>query len=204
MPDYSKSVIYRLDCLDLVYVGSTTQGLAVRKAEHHKRFKSGTLIEKSYLLYDLAEKNELSLSKDITIELIEECPCDNRDQLKAIEGKWIRQFKKDYGDKCVNKQIAGRSKKQYQIDNEERLKEYRKKYGEINREQILEKKKKYYQENKETFAIKGKEYKLKNSDKIKKNKSEKIVCECGCLIARNHLARHKKTKKHLEMLDNIA
>ena len=31
-------------------------------------------------------------------------------------------------------------------------------------------------------------------------KKEKITCECGCIITRNSLMRHRKSKKHLDNL----
>lgn len=43
---------------------------------------------------------------------------------------------------------------------------------------------KHYQANKEAIAEKNK---------------EKIKCECGILITRNNMAKHKKTTKHLLM-----
>ena len=30
-----------------------------------------------------------------------------------------------------------------------------------------------------------------------------IKCNCGCSISRHHLARHKRSKKHLKLLENI-
>jgi hypothetical protein len=32
--------------------------------------------------------------------------------------------------------------------------------------------------------------------------SEKVLCACGCYIARNGINIHKKTKKHLRLLEN--
>jgi hypothetical protein len=37
-----------------------------------------------------------------------------------------------------------------------------------------------------------------NKDAIKNKFYEKIICECGCETTYHHLARHKKTKKHLK------
>jgi len=49
-----------------------------------------------------------------------------------------------------------------------------------------------------------KEYKKKyheeNIEKIKENRSKKIVCECGCEITNHCQARHKKSNKHLELM----
>ena len=56
-------------------------------------------------------------------------------------------------------------------------------------EERLEHKKRYNDINKE----KRKEHYKQNKDKI----NEKITCECGCIITKSVLARHKKTQNHL-------
>ncbi len=64
------------------------------------------------------------------------------------------------------------------------MKKWKKKY-EINKEIIYKKVKKYYENNKEVLN--------------KKNK-EKIKCDCGCEIRKHDLARHKKTKKYIDLM----
>ncbi len=46
-----------------------------------------------------------------------------------------------------------------------------------------------------------KEYSKLNKNQIKTHKSEKIPCECGCMTSRNHIERHRKTKKHMELMN---
>jgi len=53
---------------------------------------------------------------------------------------------------------------------------------------------KYYQENKEKLCEQRKQYREENREKLK----EKITCECGCILRRDSLSRHKRTKKHLD------
>ena len=74
----------------------------------------------------------------------------------------------------LNTQIPNRSPKEYD-------KEYVKK----NKEKINEKRRERYEKNKE---------------KINEKKKEKITCECGSIIRKSDLARHKKSGKHLEYL----
>ena len=46
-------------------------------------------------------------------------------------------------------------------------------------------------------------YYYKNREKIlEKLSSRKITCECGSVFTSNHLARHLKTKKHLDYLES--
>lgn len=79
-------------------------------------------------------------------------------------------------------------KKQYYQDNKEKIKQQQKEYREKNKEEVVEKKKDYYDKNKE---------------EILKKKAEKITCECGTVISRQRLAKHKKTAKHKLIMENI-
>ena len=74
-------------------------------------------------------------------------------------------------ENCINKNIAGRTKQ-----------EYGKEYYEKNKDKLCEYKKEYYETNK---------------DKI----NEKIYCECGGYYTYNHKAKHCKTKKHLNFME---
>ena len=40
-----------------------------------------------------------------------------------------------------------------------------------------------------------------NKEKLKLNRSKKITCECGSIICKYDISRHKKTKKHLKYLN---
>lgn len=49
----------------------------------------------------------------------------------------------------------------------------------------------------------GAQYYIDNHDKIRKNKREKIICDCGAVICRDQKARHKKSNKHKKIMENI-
>jgi len=182
MPDYSKGKIYclRSHQTDDVYIGSTVESLSRRKAKHKNQYKS-FLNEK----YHYITAFEIVKYDDCYIELIENYPCENKEQLTKKEGEYIRNMK------CVNKLIAGRTRKEYRKDNKEKIKERCKEYRENNKEKIKEKAKEYHEENKEKIK-KYREEKLK----------EKIICECGCKVQKLQLAKHKRTKKHEDFLKN--
>ena len=167
MPYYSKGKIYKLWSPqgEEIYIGSTIQSLAVRKAEHKRLDCSSKILFEKY--------------DDVRIELIEEYPCKNKMELNRREGEHIRN------NNCVNKFIAGRTMKDYYEDNKEKYKEHFKKWREDNKEYKLEKQKEYYENNKE---------------EISEKKKEKITCECGCELTRTDLSRHKKTKKHINLI----
>ncbi len=66
--------------------------------------------------------------------------------------------------------------------------------------------KEYYEKNKKTILEHKKEYKKKyfqqNKNRIQQRQKEKVQCDCGCLISRTHLARHKQTEKHKQLMED--
>ena len=59
----------------------------------------------------------------------------------------------------------------------------------------------YYYENKQKINKKTRENYQKNKEKYTLQKKEKIKCECGCLISRRNLSTHKRTKKHIQLMN---
>ncbi len=156
MPDYKNGKIYTIRCRDdptLIYVGSTTQQLSQRWQEHKRHSKNPN--HKSYniqLYQNLRDKG----IDNFYIELYSECPCANREQLTKHEGKLIREIG------TINSRIAGRTDKQYQEDNKDKIKEYDKKrymnikeklklHRDQNREEYQKQRKLNYERNKANF-----------------------------------------------------
>lgn len=77
------------------------------------------------------------------IELIEQCPCNSKEELRSVEGKHIREIG------TLNKQIAGRTQKEYYEDNKEEWTMRCRERYENNKENIFEKCQIYKQEHKE-------------------------------------------------------
>lgn len=130
--DYANGKIYMIEPTceyeeGEVYYGSTTSTLVKRMTSHRK--KANTC--KSKILFEKYGKD------NIKIVLVKLFPCQSKDELNAEEAKYQRE------NKCVNKNIAGRKKKQYRIDNSEKIKQY-------------------YLDNSE----KNKQYQKNNSEKI--------------------------------------
>ena len=40
-----------------------------------------------------------------------------------------------------------------------------------------------------------------NKDEINESKGEKITCECGCVVRKGEISRHKKTRKHIKLME---
>ena len=70
---------------------------------------------------------------------------------------------------------------------------------EQKRELKKERNKKHLEANPEYHE----EYYKNNIDHIKEYRSEKLTCECGCDITRTHLAGHKKTQKHITLMELV-
>ena len=156
MVNYSNSKIYKICSFqtDLIYIGSTTQPLSKRLAKHKDDYNhnKGTT-SKEILKYS-----------DAQIILLESVNCENKDQLHAIERRYIEN------NNCCNKNIPTRTKKEYQQSDKgkESKKESQKKY------QQSEKGKEYKQSHKEQQKEYQKEYqkKYQQSEKNKESKKE--------------------------------
>ena len=160
MPDYQNGKIYKLwsPSKNLVYYGSTTQTLSQRLASH---------------IRDNKRENHQCISKlvleceDYKIELVEEYPCNNKQQLERKEGEYQKN------NECVNINVAGRTRAEWRKDNYNKVLEHRKKYSEEHREYNRLKAKKYREDNRDeinerrrNIYLEKKELKDKLKDKL--------------------------------------
>jgi len=205
MVNYKNGKIYKLICHNtgLTYVGSTTkQYLSQRLANHvstYKRFTDGK--PQTYLTaFNVLEGGNYS------IELIERFPCESSDELTAREGHYIR------ATECVNRMMKldpermqeyRREKQREWITlNPEKKKAYSKADYIKNRERCLRNSRKFREKHPEY----SKEWKERNKEYTKAydaKRLEKVVCECGCSVARMHLRTHQKTKKHDKLINAL-
>ena len=166
--DYANGKIYILKNYinDYFYIGSSCSPLVKRLYEHKRDLRK---ICKSNTYEKMKELN--IEPHDLYIELIEMCPCDNVYQLRKQEGKTISEMKDKYGDFCLNKNISGRS-----------LKEYCMEYRVKNREVIIQK---------------NREYRKANSDIL----NQKVGCiVCKTMVCLQKFKLHCKSKKHQKNL----
>ena len=172
---YNNGKIYciRNTADDSIYVGSTTQPLCKRMAEHRNIMKihasRGNLHQK---MFDVGVNI-------LYIELIEDCPCDNKEELRTREGFFIR------GMGTLNSYIAGRSRQDYSVDNRISIKTY----------------KKQYDENHKTESI---QYRKDNKALIKEQRSKLIICECGRQVTHQSKFRHIKTQIHQQLMNELS
>lgn len=154
MVNYQNGKIYRIVCniTGKQYIGSTTENYLCNRLRSHV----GTYKTKK----DTTSREVLE-NGNYSIILIENSPCNNKDELLQRERYFIESME------CVNKHIPGRTDQEWRKDNKEIIKK------------------------------KNREYHKKNYKEINEKRSVKITCECGCLISKRNIIRHKKTKKHL-------
>ena len=129
--DYMQGKIYKVASKNTnkIYIGSTTGSLDCRMYRHQQSYclYLNNLGSKVYV-FDIFDEFGF---ENCYIELICDYPCDNAHELACEEGR--HQMLNLYN--IVNKNIAGRTVKQYYIDK---------------RESILKDKKEYYKNNRET------------------------------------------------------
>ena len=44
---------------------------------------------------------------------------------------------------------------------------------------------------------------INNKERLLNDKKMRITCECGCQISKRHIARHKKSIKHQNLINNM-
>ena len=190
MADYSQARIYKIvsDQTADVYIGSTIQRLSARIHGHRMSMQGG----------NYCTSREVMKYDDYRIVLIENYPCDSKEQKLAREYHWMTELRKQ-GINVVNKQCPGRSKKQYNEDTREQKKVIDKEYYEANRDQILSKNKEYrdvhrdqiaaqtkeYRDaNRGQFAAKSKEYRESNREKLSAQKNERYAANREQVLAK--------------------
>lgn len=183
--DYQQGKVYRIDCLTTgdVYIGSTTKKtLAMRLSNHKSDFKkwkeTGTKFVTSFPIIERG---------NYQITLIESVQCNSKDELRAREGFYIRTLD------CVNKIMAGRTKKEYRQDNKIVITEKNKQRYDENKQQVLEHQREYYEANKE----KRLEYQKRYCEANKEEKKEynKKYCEANKEEIKEYNKNHYETHK---------
>ncbi len=189
MPHYNNGKIYtvRFNNSNEIYIGSTTQSLAVRFGGHKRNNTS---------LYKLIKSKYNDDWSVCYYELYENYSCNNKEELCKKEGEIIRQFKKDENYDCINKKIEARSDKQYKEDNIDKIKEYNKQYNK-------QYKKQYMIDNADKLKAEKQQYYQKNKEKISTDRKEKISCACGSCINKGDLSQHYKSQKHKKYLASL-
>tara|TARA_R110001632_G_scaffold223481_1_gene355346 strand:+ start:352 stop:996 length:645 start_codon:yes stop_codon:yes gene_type:complete len=213
MVNYQNGLIYKLVSNDLnikeCYYGSTTNFIERRKA--HKRSCSDVR-QKGYNQPKYKFIRDNGNWENWKMVMVKYFPCNSKLELEREE-----RFVMEQDDNRLNVKLPTRTRKEWDEDNKEKILEQKKEWYENNKEQILKDKKEYYENNKEKIAEYNKEYNEKNKEKILEQKkeryennkeqinekrSEKVTCECGLVLTKSCLSRHKRSQKHLKFIEN--
>ena len=166
MVNYQQGKIYKIVCntSGLVYIGSTCQKLlSQRLSEHVSNYKQYLIQKKNYISsYEVIEYGNYE------IILVENCPCNTRDELYMRERFYIEN------QECINmvnpirfKEDNMQYNKKYYQENQEKRKLQRKKYREENKEKEKIYYQKYHEKNKEIRNLASMKYREENKEKIK-------------------------------------
>tara|TARA_R110000796_G_scaffold137416_1_gene253499 strand:+ start:3255 stop:3704 length:450 start_codon:yes stop_codon:yes gene_type:complete len=134
-------------------------------AQHRSSFKRGS---------GTTSRNIIKYG-DAVIVLIEKFPCDNKDDIRKRERFWVETLD------CVNKNIPGRGKKEYQ-----------KGYRNDHKAQITQ----YREDHKDQQEEYQKQYHIQNKAQIHKRKNTKVGCDCGGRYTYANKAQHFDSDKH--------
>ena len=155
---YTFSLIYKVSSKigNCVYYGSTTD-LMERIRKHKSDYK-----------YNRPCYSKLVLKyPDYKFEIVEYYPCENKKQLNKREGYYQRTYD------CVNRNVAGRTRKEHYQDHVEDILKYQKKYRDEHKEKISEKRK------------------------------IKITCKCGSVVRKSDIRQHERSKKHIKYIKSL-
>ncbi len=100
--NYSNAKVYAIRSHQTpdIYIGSTTGRLCARLCGHKGKFK----LWKAGKKCDYVSSFKILEYGDAYIELLQDCPCENSEQLLRYEGLQIRA-----AEHCVNKRVPGRT-----------------------------------------------------------------------------------------------
>jgi len=194
MPNFSKTVIYKICCNDAtitdIYIGHTTD-LIMRRYHHKHNCNKDKNPYYNFKIYKFIREN--GGWNNWTLIQIEEYPCENVNEARARERYWIEELKPS-----LNSDIPNRTHKEYCQDEKEKIDAIKKIYAERNKKEITKKSKERYEKNREKVLELAKEYRKQHKNEITVKAKEKIRCDiCDCNIRRSNISKHNKTLKHL-------
>ena len=117
MKNFRQSKLYMITCLttNLKYIGATTKADIYTRLQQHIYY---------YNRHEEGHANlycssfEIIKNDNFKIELLEEYPCNNQEELDTKERYYIQSIN------CVNKYIPSRTRKEYYVDKIDEFKDY--------------------------------------------------------------------------------
>ena len=149
---------------NLFYVGGTIESLIERFGKH----KYGSERYETRFFYQEAKKLGWN---NFRIELIEEFPCDSREELRKEEDRFIRELRPYYNIRraFLTEEERKEYKERYYQDNKEKVIAQ---YRQNNKEHIAQQHARYYQDNKEKIKQRMEQYNQDNKEHIAQQKAQ--------------------------------
>ncbi len=137
-------------------------------------------------------------------ELSKQYYIENKDKIAEREKQYYTGNKDKIAERTKKYRLEHKDQiaeqvKQYYTEHKDKIAERTKKYRLEHKDEI----KKYRLEHKDKIAEKKQQYYLKNKDKIAERGKQNITCECGCIITQCNLPRHKRSKKHQDLINKL-
>ena len=157
----------------MTYIGSTTIPLSRRLTQHriiHQKYKSlNNPVKKCTSTYVLEFPK-------YTISLLEDCPCERKEQLIMRERHYIENME------CVNERIPTRTPAEYRENNREEIAEYQVQYRQANKEDIKARVRQFRGENIKKLKEREAEYTIKRREYLKKWQKYYIYAIVGLIL----------------------
>ena len=186
--------IYKITVGDLGFYIGSTNNFEERLETHTSKAKT-----KPFKLYKAIREN----NNVFIMEILHEFEYDNFADLRIEERKvydalspnlnMIRPYITD--KELLDSQIN------YRIINADKIKEKNKNYYIENVGRITEQKKHYRSCQADYYNEYNKQYRIDNKEKIREQRNKKIKCVCGCEVNYSYLSKHKKTQKHIDIIN---
>ena len=190
-------LIYKLDS-NIFYIGSTTQKLCKRYSCHSSKFKT-----QDSAVYKII-KEKYQHIKFFKMILIEEYPCQNKEQLLKKEQEYIDKLnpilnrQRAYNSLEYQRTYWRNNSSKYYYNNIDKVREYNKIYIIKNKKQIDEKNKEYRLKNEEKLKENNRIYRLNNKEYYTQyNKEYRLNKENKIKISNKMKEYYKKNKERM-------
>lgn len=191
MPNYENGVIYKIYSKDPlitdIYIGSTTN-FKQRKGQHKCICNNEKSSKYNTKIYKFIREN--GGWDNFEMVVVEHYSCDSKLELLKQERYFVELLKSS-----LNFEIPGRTKKEWEQDNKERMNERKKEHYQNNIEIIKLREKEYYENNKEIIILQQKEYRERNKEilRLKKKEYQEINKEKRLL----YLIKYRENNKEI-------
>ena len=199
MADYSKGIIYTIRSKDNIYVGSTLN-FRSRKNKHKSSLYNENGKEYNIKLYKTIRENEGIWD----MQPYSKYPCNSKLELTIEEEKIRQLLKADLNSHCCGTGLTKKQYlKQYYDQNKNGIKQSHKQYRDEHKDEKKQYNTQYRDEHKDEVKQYQKQYREQHKNEAKQYRKQKVTCDCGCVVARSALSRHRKTKKHINFMEKL-